>query len=316
VTVVLTAVIINTGVSDTKTFSLIVKAQDMTAQQKLDADKAALAMTFSAGDSATAVTRSITLPNAGVNGSLVTWVSSTPAIISHDGKTVNRPAVGAGDATVIFTAFITNGGLHDTKLFTLTVKQQLTAQQKVESDKASLAIGYAVGDNENSVTRPLNLPVTGVNGTTITWVSTQPAVISNDGKTVTRPAIGAGDTTVVLNAIITTDGMADTKSFTVRVKQQLTDAEKVVQDKALLAIGFKEGDTATSVTGAITLPATGVNGSVITWISSTPSVISNDGKTVIRPAAGSGDVTVVLTAVIVSGGSADTKAFPVVVKQR
>jgi hypothetical protein len=312
VKVVLTATITKNAATATKAFEVTVKAQ-LTDVQIVAADKSALAIGFSGGDNASFVTSPLTLPTKGANGSQITWVSSAPAIVSNDGKTVNRPANGQGDAIVTLTANLTSNGVTDTKSFTLNVKQQLTDAEKVAADKAALAIGYPVGDSAGTVTANLTLPTTGVNGSTILWVSGNPAVISNDGK-VTRPVSGQGDATVPLIATITSNGVSDVKPFTVIVKQQLTDAQKVAADKAALAIGFSGTDTAASVTSKLTLTALGANGSTIVWYSSNTSIVADNG-TVVRSAPGTGDKTVTLTAIIVNNTAMDTKAFTVTVKQ-
>lgn len=311
--VTLTATITYGTASVTKSFTVAVKPL-FTDAQRVAADKAALAVGFGGTDTASSVTRGLTLPVVGANGSTVQWVSSNTAVISNDGRTVNRPAAGTGDATVSFTAIITSGSVSDVKVFTLTVKQQLTDQQKVAEDKAALAVGFGGTDSVSSVTRPVTLPATGVNGSGITWVSANPSVISSDGKTVVRPLPGQGDVHVVLTAIITTGSYSDSKTFTLTVKQQLTDAQKVEADKAALAISFGTDNTAAYVTKNIGLPAVAPNGSGVIWVSSDTSVISNTGV-VTRPAAGSGDKNVVMTAVITSGGIAETKTFVLTVKQ-
>jgi len=61
------------------------------------------------------------LPSLGANGSIITWVSDTPSIVSDDGQTINRPDFASGDLTVTLTATITKGLITDTKVFTLTV---------------------------------------------------------------------------------------------------------------------------------------------------------------------------------------------------
>jgi len=312
--VTLTATLKYDQAQATKTFEVTVKSL-MTAAEKVAADKAALSLTYAEGDSATSVTKPLTLAATGRYGSTVSWMSSNPAVVSNDGKTINRPAVGAGDATVVLTAIITNGSINDVKTFTVTVKQQLTDAQKVAADKAALAIGFQTGDNANSVTRAVTLPAQGVNGSSVTWLSSNPAVISNDGKTVNRPANGSGDVQVVFTSVITSNGISDIKTFTLVVKQQLTDVQKVAADKAALAIGFTGTDNATSVTGPLTFPTTGINGSTIVWVSGNEAVISDDGKTVVRP-TGTQDVQVTLTAIILSGGSADTKTFTLTVKHK
>jgi hypothetical protein len=314
VTVTLTATLTSGEASATKTFTLIVKSW-MTATERVAADKAALDIGYRTGDSSSSVTGPLTLTTTGKYGSAVTWISGSPAIISNDGKTVVRPAAGSGDVTVTLTAILSNNGIQDVKTFQVLVKQQLTDAQKIAADKAALAVGFLTGDSAASVTHPITLPTTGANGTLITWTSSNPAIVSNDGKVVNRPANGSGDASVVMTAVLTYNGLSDVKTFPLTVKQQLTDAQKVAADKAALAIGFSTNDSAYSVTGPLTLPTVGWNGSTILWISGNEAIISNDGKTVVRP-TGTSDVSVTLTAVIMSGSSVDTRSFTVIVRHR
>jgi hypothetical protein len=314
--VVMTAVITSGTITDTKTFNLTVKHQ-LTDAQKVAADKAALQITYKTGDSAAHVTRALqTLPSTGVNGSNITWISSNPSIVSNNGQIVNRPAAGSGDAVIIMTAILTKGATADNKSFTLTVKQQLTTSQKVTADKATLQITFAGSDTAASVTRPLAaLPTTGVNGSSITWNSSQPGILSHNGQTINRPALGAGDATVVFMATIINQNIMEIKTFTLVVKAEYTDAKKVEADKADLAIVFAGNDTLTHVTAPLVLPASGVNGTTIGWYSSNPSIVSHNGSVVNRPAKGSGDAAVTLTAIISVNGSYDTKNFVLTVKQ-
>ncbi|NOU74682.1 hypothetical protein GC098_25385 [Paenibacillus sp. LMG 31458] len=302
-------------VSKTKTFTLTVLQQNSEAQ-RVASDKAALAITFSGTDTATSVTKPLVLPLSGTNASTITWVSSNTSIISNDGKTLNRPTTAQGDSVVTITATITYGSVSDTKTFSLTVKSLLTDAQEVAADKALLTITFSGTDTANSVTQPLTLPLSGPNGSTITWVSSNTSVISNDGKTVQRPSAGSGDASVVLTAILTNGSSSEFKTFTLTVKQQLTDIQRVAVDKEALAIVYGGTDTASNVTQAMTLPLTGVNGSSISWVSNNPSIISSDGRTVSRPIAGQSDVTVVLNAIISAGGYSDTKSFILTVKQQ
>ncbi|MBC8079494.1 MAG: hypothetical protein H7X86_04065, partial [Gorillibacterium sp.] len=299
---------------DTKMFEVIVKAQ-MSDAQRVATDKAALVIDFGGNDNMGSVTQAFDkLPTIGSLGSTITWFSSYPAVISNDGKTVNRPSGLTGDVKVILFATITNGTIADTKLFEVTVKAAFNDAQKVAADKAALAIGFNGVDTQTNVTRPVILPVKGAYGSTIQWYSLQPSVLSNDGKTLNRPGLGAGDVNVTLTAIITNGSISDTMTFTLIVKQQITDAQKVALDKAALDVIFNGTDYASYVTRGLTLRTTGVNGSSITWVSSDTSFISNDGKTVNRPAAGTSDKVIVLTAFIVSNSVTDMKSFTVTVK--
>ncbi len=317
--VVLTATISLNQVSVTKTFSLTVKAAstNLTDIQKVAADKAALEIKFTGSDNANHVTTALAaLPSIGTNGSTVFWLSGNPAVISNDGKTVVRPAAGEGDAVVLMIAIVASNSSSDTKVFQLTVKQQLTDAQKVAADKTALDINFGGSDTLNRVTRPVDqLPAVGVNGSVITWISSSPAIVSHDGKTIVRPAVDTADATVVMTALITSNGVTDSKSFTLTVKKEFTTLEKLSADKADLAIAYGESDSATSVTKSLTLPTSLYYGSSVVWVSNTISVISNNGTLISRPAHGAGDATVTLTAYISNNGIGDSKTFQVIVKQ-
>lgn len=92
-----------------------------------------------------------------------------------------------------------------------------------------------------------------------------------------------------------------------RAPQVTQDAEDVAADKAALTV------TPTTVTsaGKLDLASTGANGSAITWKSSNPAIIADDG-TVTLPT--SNDVTVILTATITKNGVSDTKEFTLTVR--
>lgn len=92
-----------------------------------------------------------------------------------------------------------------------------------------------------------------------------------------------------------------------RAPQVTQDAEDVAADKAALTV------TPTTVTsaGKLELASTGANGSAITWKSSKPAIIADDG-TVTLPT--NNDVTVILTATITKNGVSDMKEFTLTVR--
>jgi len=314
--VTLTATITKGTETETKTFTITVKSlpETETDAEAVANAKAALDISFGSGDSETSVTQDLTLPDTGASGTTITWSSGDPTVIGEDGK-VTRPSSAAGDQTVTLTATIKKGTETETKTFTVTVKSlPETDAEAVASAKAALDISFGSGDSETSVTQDLTLPDTGASGTTITWSSSDPTVIGEDGK-VTRPSSAAGDQTVTLTATIKKGAETETKTFTVTVKtlpeaETETDAEAVANAKAALDISFGSGDSETSVTQDLTLPDTGASGTTITWSSSDPTVIGEDGK-VTRPSSAAGDQTVTLTATIKKGDATETKTFTV-----
>jgi arabinan endo-1,5-alpha-L-arabinosidase len=83
---------------------------------------------------------------------------------------------------------------------------------------AAVAQGLSLGDTSGVIAN-LALPTEGTHQSSISWVSSNPAVISNSGV-VTRPEAGAGNATVTLTATITKGAETATKTFSVTVKQQ------------------------------------------------------------------------------------------------
>ncbi|MFD2383740.1 immunoglobulin-like domain-containing protein, partial [Paenibacillus xanthanilyticus] len=265
--VTLTATLSKNGVSDTKPFVLTLPALNQTDAEAVAADKAALSVGYAAGDSATSVTQSITLPPAGTNGTTITWTSDKAAVVAADG-TVTRPSFAQGNQSVKLTATIERNGVSETREFPILVlASAMTDAEAVAADKAVLAVGYVAGDSATGVTQGITLPPAGTNGTTITWTSDNTAVVAADG-TVTRPTFAQGNQSVKLTATIERNGVSETREFPILVlASAMTDAEAVAADKAALAVGYAAGDSATSVTQGITLPPAGTNGTIITWAS-------------------------------------------------
>ena len=284
-------------------------SEGLSDQESVAADKAALDIGYADTDSATSVTQDMTLPTTGASGTTISWTSSDTTVIADTGE-VTRPAANAADATVTLTATITKNTESDTKEFTLTVLKNagLSDTESVAAAKTALVITYAQGDSATSVTQDMTLPATGASGTTISWTSSDTTVIANDGA-VTRPA---ADATVTLTATITKNEASDTKTFTLTVKKDLSDAESVAADKAALDIGYADTDSETSVTQDMTLPTTGASGTTISWTSSDTAVNANDGA-VTRPDFIGADTSVTLTATITKNSASDTKTFTLTV---
>lgn len=110
----------STTTANTSKFSAAV-AGSQQAQADLQTVATAKTNLTIAGD-LTNVTANLTLPTS-QNGATVAWASSDPAVVSTTGV-VTRPVSPAGDATVTLTATITKGAATDTKVFTVTVKEQ------------------------------------------------------------------------------------------------------------------------------------------------------------------------------------------------
>ena len=138
--------------------------------------------------------------------------------------------------------------------------------------------------------------------------STQVRVITNLAG-VTQAGghvIVAGDKLKVTAEDATTIG-----NFTASVDAN-PDIAKVVADMASVTDATIKGgnaDLAHVIVALAALPAAGTNLSTITWASSVPGTISNDGQTVNRPLFSLGNATVVMTATFVLNLVTMTKTF-------
>ena len=266
-----------------------------TSAQDVASLKSTLAISFASGDSATSVTKNITLPS-GSNGVNVTWASSNTTVVSNDG-TVTRPAFADGNATVILTATLSKGTASDTKAFNVTVIAVAPYSYTVTFDSQNA--DTAASPNSMAVTEP---------ATTVASLPTAPVKAGFE--------FGGWFTETEGNGTEFTASTVVTGSITVYAKWTATapvdtSAQDVASLKSTLAISFADGDSATSVTENITLP-TGSNGVNVSWSSSNTNVVSTSGI-VTRPAFADGNANVTLTATLSKGTASDTKAFNVTV---
>lgn len=300
--------------AETKIFDLTVKEEVVDDTAAVAADKVDLDIIYGAGDSVASVTQDITLLTTLTNDSTVSWASDDDAVVATDG-TVIRPANGDGDASITVTATISKGVESDTKVFNLTVKETPVDQDSIDTqaDHTALGIVYGAGDSASYVTQNIGLALSGVDGSTITWQSSSDSRIDTIGN-VYRPHSSVGDQEVTLTATIQKGASTRTKVFILTVKALGATNESILTyDKDGLAIGYTAGDSASSVTQRLTLPATGTNGSTVTWSSDTVGNISADGS-VTRPSYGSPDKVVRLTATLAYGGDEETRIYEVIVK--
>lgn len=167
----------------------------------------------------------------------------------------------------------------------------------VTADTGALTLG-----DTSAVTGALSLPTTGSAGSTITWASSDPTVVSSTGA-VSRPAPGSGDATVTLTATVKRGAEQRTKQFTVVVLERPDAAGLLAEDLAALEVVNLD-----DVRGNLTLPTSGDNGSTFAWTSSAPAVIGATGL-VQRPAHGQPAATVTLTATGTLDAATATRTF-------
>ncbi|GAA1275686.1 hypothetical protein GCM10009634_18560 [Saccharothrix xinjiangensis] len=235
----------------------------------------------------------------GVEVARKTGVTTTPAMIGNGSTTANHigRSVYSGDRHL-------KGAVRDFRLYdrALTAAEAhelgfVPVEEKARRDLAALDLG-----DLSAVTANLTLPTTGPYGSVITWRSSDPRHVTDQGA-VTRPAPGARPATVTLTAT----AADQTRGFTVTVKPELTDRQKVAEAAAALTVWNPE-----DIRGNITLPTTGLHGAEVTWKTTKKKVITETGE-VTRPAHGKRPEHVVLLAVVASGKRKAVRVFPVTV---
>ena len=100
------------SVLDSKVSSMLI--------QKVQLDKDALNIQYAQGDTSANVTKNLTLPIIGDNGTTINWISDKPEVVQNNGSVV-RPTISIGNQKVTLTAQIFIGNFVDTKSFTIDV---------------------------------------------------------------------------------------------------------------------------------------------------------------------------------------------------
>ncbi len=160
------------------------------------------------------ITTDLVLPSR-IGDRPLTFTSSNTSIVTNEGKVI-RPPADLGDVQVTITAeYLLNGNMEEIPI-SIIVKAVQDETEIVASDLEALTIS-----NLDDVRGNLFLPSVGVNGSVITWASSNKSVITekDSGKrkagVVTRQE---DDVRVTLTATVTYGAASDTKKFTARVR--------------------------------------------------------------------------------------------------
>lgn len=157
-----------------------------------------------------AVKENFTLPTI-IEDVTISWATSDSGLITKNGV-VTRPQEEDGDKTVTLTATLTVNGTSVTKDFSVTVLALDTAGDMADAAKALLL--------PEVITEDMNLPTAGKFGTTITWSSSEPSILANDGTIVNRPGVGEGNAAVLMTATLELNGTTFTKEYEVEVMEE------------------------------------------------------------------------------------------------
>jgi hypothetical protein len=157
------------------------------------------------------VTQNLTLPVSGDNGITISWASGNTTYLADDG-TVTRPV--GSDQAFNLTAAFSKGTVTVDRMYQVKVIHEYSDVEKVAAAKAALKLE----GNIDNLRSKLTLPLTGLEGCTISWSSSDPAHLTNAGV-VTLNTHGSGPAAVTLTATITSGTESNTKEFTVHVAE-------------------------------------------------------------------------------------------------
>ena len=215
----------------------------------------------------------------------------------------------ASDA-LLLNSKITDFRIYNTALSAANVQQLAVHKHRLDTllfNEQAVAAAQALDLGDISAIRSnLTLPVTGNHGSTVTWASSHPAVISSSGV-VSRPAFGSQAVQVVLTATVTRNFVSSQRQFTATVLPQFSDQESVDADVAELQL------TANLhlLRSNLNLPASGREGSVITWTSSNPSYLNHQGEIINRPEQGAGNMNIIMRALVTKNQASTERDFQI-----
>lgn len=173
----------------------------------LDDDYSALQIGYVAGDSRKYVSKQLTLPTNGENGSSVSWKSSNPQVISESGD-VTAP-YSECFTPVTMTAFLSLGKFTVAKSFELSVAPNSNIEQTAKLTSEDL------------------MALNGGNMPSMTYSATNGNVSKIEGVCSSIPVFNSESATVVLNSLSDILGITEPETQTAFVSYQNTPANNV-----------------------------------------------------------------------------------------
>ncbi|MDD4431776.1 MAG: hypothetical protein PHF61_10300, partial [Bacteroidales bacterium] len=135
------------------------------------------------------------------------------------------------------------------------------------------------------ITSDIQLPLSAAGEVVVSWTSSHPEIISNQGK-VERPAAGSDTARVVLRASLSKGSDTLYKSFEITVLPFFSPEISIQRD--LEALPFSKAEN--TVKYKLHLPSAGAEGSSLSWISDNTAYLSHEGDLLQQPGAGEADV--------------------------
>lgn len=276
-----------------KTFNITVLPFE-NASEVMTLAKSKLTFNKLSTESIDGVTTALILPATDEYGTIIRWESSDNRVlrIVEDGENfkgeISRASYSDGNFSVFLTATMFYGDAHAQTRFYITISE-LDVSYKYSTTMVNIIDTYntafTMANNIHAIRNDLVLPT--VSGATVTYTSSNPAVISADGK-VTRPV--EGDKTVYFTATIE-NGYENTHIAYSLIVKPIGEDETILRLEEDLQWVIAQISSANlgAVTANMTFPTKAPNGSNIEYASSNASVLATNG-TVKRPSADT-DVT-------------------------
>ncbi len=254
----------------------------------------------------------------GTDTNLITYLNGI-AGMSDTGVTLTLDSSNgnvANDGTITYgSSGVTNDvvvhinkadGTEATKTISVTVPAhtmtdaEAVAGAKTDLDSSDLIFGGS--DTATTVTQNLTLPLSGSNGTSISWTEKTDTgnniSLSGNSAVVTRPTYGEGDKTVTLTATITKNGATETKDIEVTVKEAAQSAAEIANEAIATARGLLP-ESFTASEGTDTNLITYLNGiagmsdtGVTLTLDSSNGNVANDGTITYGSSGVTNDVVV------------------------
>ncbi len=319
--VTLTATIsYGTATPRTKTFEVLVLKKEATDQEAVNEMSQAFHEEdfLNGNEDLTNVKTDLYMPTSGIYDTTLVWTSSDEALVDIDGKVV-RPSFFDNDKQVLISLEIRRGSASIQRQYEIMVnKINYSNDEIVNRDFDALDFDSIKNENlaENSIVGNLILETTGKHGSTISWESSSPEIISANGE-VTSPTYLEEDSTVSLTATIgygESDSKVKTFELTV-LKKEMTDSQCIYEAlKSLTNETILNGNVDfENITSDLSLPTDGLYDTKLSWQTSNAQVVTSDGR-VIRPDYTEMDKSVTLTVDITKGAEVDTISYELVVK--
>ena len=164
------------------------------------------------------VTGDLTLPQNGLYETHFQYDSSKEEVLSKEGI-VHRPLPGEKDAVVKFSVLLTHGLASQKVVYTILILAVPSIQELLAEDAKTLSLSTRYHVYQN-----LDLPTGGKLGSQITWISSDPEVVSPNGE-VTIHNLRSEQISVNLTATLHFEGRELTKIFKVSMLPKITRKE-------------------------------------------------------------------------------------------